>query len=74
MNKKGFPSENTTFDQALWKAIAVSKSIDWVYRSKACPNGQVWRDWLSAAQACSADVHLVNKEGASGVKTWELLN
>lgn len=70
MEKKGYPSENKTFTQALWRAIVVSKSINWVRRSDACPDTSAWKEWLLAAQACSRDVRL-DKE-RKGVKTWEI--
>lgn len=38
MTKEGYPSENSTFTQALWKAIVVDKDTDWVGRSEACPD------------------------------------
>lgn len=72
MEKKGYPSENRTFTQALWKAIVVSKNIGWVRRSSACPDTRAWEDWLNAARACSKDVRLSDKENKPGVKTWEV--
>jgi hypothetical protein len=48
--KKGCPSENETFTQALWKAIVVTKNIDWVTKSNACPDTRAWRSWLNKAQ------------------------
>ena len=72
MDKKGYPSENKTFTQALWKAIVVSKNTDWVRRSDACPGTRTWEEWLSAAQACSKDVRLSETEKVKGVKTWEV--
>ncbi|KAH7377804.1 hypothetical protein BKA66DRAFT_571833 [Pyrenochaeta sp. MPI-SDFR-AT-0127] len=72
MEQKGFPSENHTFTQALWKAIVVSKATGWVRRSDACPDTVAWGDWLNAARACSKDVRLSDKEKKTGVKTWEV--
>ncbi|KAF1847155.1 uncharacterized protein K460DRAFT_383644 [Cucurbitaria berberidis CBS 394.84] len=72
MDKKGYPSENHTFTQALWKAIVVSKTTGWVRRSDACPDTRAWEDWLNAARACSKDVRLSDKENSTGVKTWEV--
>ncbi|KAF1921427.1 hypothetical protein BDU57DRAFT_49055 [Ampelomyces quisqualis] len=72
MQKKGFPSENSTFTQALWKAIVVTKNTSWVNKSDACPDTNAWREWLSAARACSKDVRLATKEKAAGVKTWDV--
>ena len=72
MKAKGYPSENTTFTQALWKAIVVAKTTNWVNKSGACPDTQAWQDWLNAARACSKDVRLADKEKLEGVKTWEV--
>lgn len=72
MDKKGYPSENTTFTQALWKAIVVAKNTSWVEKSGACPGTQAWQDWLNAARACSRDVRQADKEGRPGVTTWEV--
>ncbi|KAL6709210.1 hypothetical protein ACN47E_002026 [Coniothyrium glycines] len=72
MDKKGYPSDNHTFTQALWKAIVVSKNTTWVRRSDACPDTPAWADWLQAARACSRDVREADKEKETGVKTWEV--
>jgi hypothetical protein len=72
LEKKGFPSENDTFTQALWKAIVVSKEIGWVRRSDACPDTPAWRDWLMEAKACSRDVRLMDLEQSYGKTMWEV--
>jgi hypothetical protein len=72
MEKKGYPSENSTFTQALWKAIVVAKNTTWVNKSDACPDTNAWREWLNAARACSKDVRLAEKEKLDGVKTWDV--
>ncbi|KAF2031188.1 hypothetical protein EK21DRAFT_88321 [Setomelanomma holmii] len=72
MDLKGYPSENATFTQALWKTIVVAKNTTWVSKSDACPDTQAWTDWLSMARACSGDVREADKEKKDGVKTWEV--
>jgi hypothetical protein len=73
MDKKGYPSENETFTQALWKAICVSKDIGWVRRSDACPDTEAWHEWLREAKACSEDVRLIeDKELSRGKRMWEV--
>jgi hypothetical protein len=74
MDLKGYPSENDTFTQALWKAIVVAKNTSWVKNSDACPDTQTWQDWLNAARACSGDAKLADKEKLEGVRTWEVPN
>ncbi|KAH7384274.1 hypothetical protein DE146DRAFT_221667 [Phaeosphaeria sp. MPI-PUGE-AT-0046c] len=72
MNTKGYPSKNSTFTQALWRAIVVAKNTTWVTKSDACPDTKAWQEWLFAAQACSKDVRLAAEEKLPGVKTWEV--
>ncbi|CAG5181100.1 uncharacterized protein ALTATR162_LOCUS9593 [Alternaria atra] len=73
MDKKGYPSENETFTQALWRAICVSKDVGWVRRSDACPETVAWHEWLREAKACSEDVRLVEDKGFSrGKRMWEV--
>jgi hypothetical protein len=62
LDKKGFPSENETFTQALWKAIVVSKETRWVRMSNACPDTTTWTDWLNMARACSKDVRCIDEK------------
>jgi hypothetical protein len=61
-DKKGFPSENETFTQALWKAIVVCKETHWVRISNACPDTPTWTDWLNMARACSKDVRCIEEK------------
>ncbi|KAF2797533.1 hypothetical protein K505DRAFT_269308 [Melanomma pulvis-pyrius CBS 109.77] len=72
MDVKGWPSENDTFTKALWTAIVVVKSTDWVLKSNACPDTEAWRDWLNAARAVAKDVRLAERPKKEGVKTWEV--
>lgn len=41
---------NKTFTVALWKAIAVTKSVQWVKLGDAAPTTQTWADWLVDAE------------------------
>lgn len=41
--------EGNTYTQALWKAIHVSQSTDWVRVSHAAPNSEAWRAWIDLA-------------------------
>ncbi|KAF2126346.1 hypothetical protein P153DRAFT_345948 [Dothidotthia symphoricarpi CBS 119687] len=72
MQKKGYPSENQTFTQALWKAIVVSKSTKWVLTSDACPHTPAWKNWLRDAEIYSKSVGVAEKENMHGVKTWAI--
>ena len=72
MSVKGWPSENDTFTKALWKAIVVAKSTDWVLKSNACPDTKAWRLWLEAAQAAARDFSLAETANKDGVTTWQV--
>ncbi|OJD17354.1 hypothetical protein AJ78_02539 [Emergomyces pasteurianus Ep9510] len=41
--------DTQTYTQALWKAIHVSQSTDWVRVSHAAPNSETWRAWIDLA-------------------------
>lgn len=72
MDKKGYPSLNETFTQALWKAIVVSKSVKWVRRADACPETEAWDEWLRQAEACSRDVRTTDNKSKKGIVTWDV--
>ncbi|KAF1971042.1 hypothetical protein BU23DRAFT_198893 [Bimuria novae-zelandiae CBS 107.79] len=72
MAAKGYPSENPTFTQALWKAIVVSKHTNWVRLSNACPDTPAWRMWLAQAQARAKQVQLQERRGEDQVTTWDI--
>ena len=67
---KGLASKNTTFTQALWRAIAVTKDNDWIMRSGAAPNTASWRRWLHDARHIASSVRLSDRELLPGVRTW----
>lgn len=71
MTKKGWPSENETFTWALWKAIVVVKSTDWVLKSNACPDTEAWRDWLNAAKVVAQGVKPPEKS-ENEPRTWQV--
>ena len=49
------------FTDALWMAIAISKSIKWVVDGKVSPQNQAWKDWLTDAEQAVHD-HMVKCE------------
>jgi hypothetical protein len=49
-----FVDYNSTFTWAIWKAILVTQSIDWVLASDAAPKSDAWRIWLNEALAQAA--------------------
>ena len=42
--------ENTSFTEALWKAVLLAKSTRWVRTGKAAPETPVWDEWLHEAE------------------------
>lgn len=69
MSAKGYPSENDTFTQALWKAIVVSKQTDWVRLSNACPDTQAWRSWLDLARQEAQKVSTLDSRTDGKIKS-----
>ena len=55
-DEKRLVSPSTTYTEALWKVILVTKSTEWVHVSNAAPKTTAWDQWLIEAhgQAMSA--------------------
>ncbi|KAI9729463.1 MAG: hypothetical protein M1834_006844 [Cirrosporium novae-zelandiae] len=43
-------SDNETFTEALWMAIAITKSISWVKIGNITPQSPAWNAWLNQAE------------------------
>jgi hypothetical protein len=71
-NKSQCVDFNLTFTNALWKAILVTKEVDWIRRSAAAPDTAAWREWLYQAkqEAGKASYHSVLVDGRE-VKVWK---
>lgn len=41
--------ESKNFTVALWKAIAITQSIDWVKIARSAPTNAAWQQWLEVA-------------------------
>ncbi|KAK0283531.1 hypothetical protein LTR35_001934 [Friedmanniomyces endolithicus] len=41
---------NANFTEALWKAIMLTKSTDWVVNGNAAPRTDAWKEWLHQAR------------------------
>jgi hypothetical protein len=50
-DKDNVGSQNTTFTQALWHAIAVTKTSHWVKITNVAPNTDEWKEWLEVAES-----------------------
>ncbi|KAF2809051.1 uncharacterized protein BDZ99DRAFT_463877 [Mytilinidion resinicola] len=71
-NIKGFPSKNTTFTQALWKVIVLTRNANWARRGEAAPDTKAWRAWMNDAQFTAQDAHEAEVPIKHGVKTWQV--
>jgi hypothetical protein len=71
-HKHQYVDFNRTFTEALWKAILVTKNVDWIKRSAAAPDTSAWREWLYQAQreAEKVSFHNVDVHGEV-VKVWK---
>ena len=80
----GFPAENrnddttpTTYTEALWKAIAITRSTGWVKEGVLAPKTRAWDEWLGDAQLV-ATAGKIDKttavDGSTGksVETWRI--
>lgn len=70
---KAFVDENETFTEALWKAIVVTKNVEWIKRSAAAPDTPAWIEWLEKAEA-KANESTLQMRTIDNVETlvWEL--
>jgi len=72
---KTFVDENETFTEALWKAIVVTKDVEWIKRSAAAPDTPAWIEWLEKAEAKANESgsQMKNINGVNEkVLVWEL--
>lgn len=65
--------KSDTFTLALWKAIAITRSTDWVENARIAPNNDAWHQWLKAAndEANEADPTLTDKGGNYILPEWK---
>ncbi|KAL8926352.1 MAG: hypothetical protein Q9172_001803 [Xanthocarpia lactea] len=45
------PEKNETFTEALWKAIAITQTADWVRVGSVAPVSKGWENWIKDAEA-----------------------
>jgi hypothetical protein len=67
MVKGGFPAEGrdddttpTTYTEALWKAIAITRRTGWVKEAVLAPKTPAWEEWLVEAKE-AANVEKIDK-------------
>lgn len=71
---------NKSFTQALWKAIAITESVDWVKTGQVAPVSEGWKVWVNKAMK-AVESHQTSKESCDdmaeksiGVKTLPNFN
>lgn len=56
-----------TFTQALWKAIAITQSVEWVKNGQIAPVSKAWKDWVDkAGEVVERHKERLEAEGWSG--------
>ncbi|KAL9085341.1 MAG: hypothetical protein Q9165_007632 [Trypethelium subeluteriae] len=67
--------KNDTFTEALWKAIVLTKSQDWIRLGNTAPQTEAWRRWLDDAEAMALDAgcyEVADAYGDSKVRVWKV--
>lgn len=60
------------FTAALWTAIALTRSTEWVINGKIAPVNSAWRRWLAEAEdAATRDACKKDDSGRAVLPTWE---
>jgi hypothetical protein len=74
----GFPADGrkddttpTTYTEALWKAIAITKSTRWVKEAVLAPKTPAWEEWLVEAKD-AANTEKIEISTVKGTETWTI--
>lgn len=51
---------NANFTDALWKAILITKDVQWIKNGKSAPSTDLWRQWIHDAEAAANSDSLKN--------------
>ena len=46
----GHSEEQENFTEALWNAIAITRSVEWAKIGDIAPHSKAWKDWLDKAE------------------------
>lgn len=62
-----------TFTSALWRAIAITRTVDWVKIAKIAPVNTAWAGWLDEAEryAIGNDPIVTNGAGQTVMPDWD---
>ena len=67
--------KNPTFTAALWKAIVLTKSTEWVRLGNTAPQTEAWKEWLSEAEMMAQAESYIDEETNSGrgkTRIWKV--
>lgn len=65
--------KNPNFTEALWTAIALTRSTEWVINGQIAPMNSAWRQWLDVAAqvAATGDAGKKDEKGRVILPTWD---
>ncbi|MCJ1467834.1 hypothetical protein MMC07_006459 [Pseudocyphellaria aurata] len=73
-SKEDFTGEKSkSFTMALWKAIAITQSTEWVINARRAPQNDAWRRWLKEAGSMANTGHKTetDKAGRNLLPDWD---
>ena len=66
---------NESFTEALWKAIAITKDVEWVKLGQVAPANEGWKTWIGLALDAAQDVddatHGDDKKAERPLPQWD---
>lgn len=67
------PEKNPNFTEALWTAIALTRSTEWVINGRIAPMNSAWRQWLDIAGqiAATGDAGQKHDKGRVILPKWD---
>lgn len=67
------PEKKPNFTEALWTAIALTRSTEWVINGQIAPMNSAWRQWLHIAgqKAATGDASKKDDKGRIILPTWD---
>ena len=79
MKREDYGGEgNDSFTRALWKAIAITQSVEWVKIGQVAPVSEAWKSWVDTAGDVvdrdreRLEAEGLGEDGSDEEKTWKL--
>lgn len=63
-----------TYTEALWKAIAVTGTSNWVREAGWAPKTAAWSDWLNEAEEAAMGEPMKIRDQFKATETWQIRN